>query len=488
MKRFPSLYEVDTRDWLYRCSAEAGESITLDRIPNASLDRLAERGFDFLWPMGIWQTGEAGAKVSQSSADWQESFRRALPDLTPEDITGSPFAIAEYEVPPQFGGPEALQALRARLLKRGIRLVLDFVPNHVALDHDWARTHPEFLMEGSEDLLAGQPSNYIRLKAGDASRIYAHGRDPYMPAWPDTLQLDYSNPDLQEAMAAILERIAGQCDGVRCDMPMLMLPQIFQRTWGRVMKPFWPVAAARARKRNPQFLLMAEAYWEMEWELQQQGFDYTYDKNLYDRLVRRNADEVRGHLTAEWAYQNKSVRFLENHDEPRAAAVFPGDLGRAAAVVSFFVPGLRFFHDGQLEGARIKPSVHLRRRAVEPADPQIAAFYERLLRALVSEAFQGDWRLLDTVPAWGGNPTASSFLCFSWSVNGRFAALAAVNFSEHQSQCYVRLPMPEPAGKVTFRDLLSDQVYVRDGPDLAARGLYLDFAPWASYVFLVELQ
>jgi len=488
MKRFPTLYQVDTRDWLYRCSVEAGEPVTLDRIPDTQLDRLSARGFDLLWPLGIWQTGEAGANVSRCNPDWQESFCRALPNLMPAEITGSPYAITDYQVHRQFGGPEALQVLRERLSRRGSRLILDFVPNHVALDHEWTRTHPEFLMDGSAELLAREPANYVQIEAGGEARIYAYGRDPYFSGWPDTLQLDYSNPCLHEEMTQILERIASQCDGVRCDMAMLILPQVFQRTWGRAMKPFWPAAASRIKKNHPQFLLIAEAYWGLEWELQQQGFDYTYDKELYDRLAHRRANEVRGHLTAEWAYQNKSVRFLENHDEPRAATAFPGDVGRAAAAVSFFVPGLRLFHDGQLEGARIKPSVHLRRRAVEPTDPQIAAFYERVLRALEEEVFQGDWRILDCAAAWEGNPKASDFLCFSWSEDGRFAALVTVNFSDQQGQCYVRLPMLGSAGRLTFRDLLSEDVYVRDIAELAARGLYLDSAAWGSHIFLVEYQ
>ena len=85
-------------------------------------------------------------------------------------------------------------------------------------------------------------------------------------------------------MARELERIATMCDGVRCDMAMLILPDVFERTWGRRPEPFWPRTIERVRKAAPSFLFMAEVYWDLEWELQQQGFNYTYDKRLYDRL------------------------------------------------------------------------------------------------------------------------------------------------------------------------------------------------------------
>ena len=189
--------------------------------------------------------------------------------------------------------------------------------------------------------------------------MLAHGRDPYFPGWPDTLQLNYGNPATQEAMIAELVKIAGQCDGVRCDMAMLVLPDVFERTWNIQAQPFWPRATERVRERAPGFCFMAEVYWDLEWTLQQQGFDYTYDKRLYDRLRDGHARPVREHFHAGLDYQNKMARFLENHDEPRAAATFPADVHQAAAVITFLSPGLRFFHQGQFEGRRKRISPHL---------------------------------------------------------------------------------------------------------------------------------
>jgi hypothetical protein len=183
-----------------------------------------------------------------------------------------------------------------------------------------------------------------------------------------------------------LLKIAGQCDGVRCDMAMLVLPEVFERTWGIQAQPFWPKATQRVREKSPDFCFMAEVYWDMEWTMQQQGFDYAYDKRLYDRLREGHARPVREHFHAGLDYQNKLARILENHDEPRAAATFPPDVHEAAAVISFFSPGLRFFHQGEFEGKTKRISLHLVRGPREPMDERLAQFYHRLLAVLRNRA------------------------------------------------------------------------------------------------------
>ena len=141
---------------------------------------------------------------------------------------------------------------------------------------------------------------------------------------------------------------------------------------------------------------MAEVYWDMEWTLQQQGFDLCYDKRLYDRLVHDPPESVRGHLQADGAYQQRLIRFIENHDEPRAALTFGSARGRAAAVVMSTLQGARLYHDGQLEGFRTHLPIQLGRQPDEPSDPDLRSFYGRLLRAVaVAQLRCGDWRLCD---------------------------------------------------------------------------------------------
>jgi len=281
---YPSLYQINTRVWMTELSRELGHPATLDDIPDADLDHLAGKGFDWIWFLSVWQTGQAGQRISRSNPEWRKEFQDTLPDLRDADIPGSGFAITGYTVHKSLGGTAALARMRERLRKRGLKLMLDFVPNHTALDHPWVEEHPDYYVRGTEQELARAPANYIRLKTKGGELILAHGRDPYFAGWPDTLQLNYGNPATQEAMIGELLKIAQQCDGVRCDMAMLVLPEVFQRTWGIAAKPFWPEATRRVRERVPDFCFMAEVYWDLEWTMQHEGFDYAYDKRLYDRL------------------------------------------------------------------------------------------------------------------------------------------------------------------------------------------------------------
>jgi glycosidase len=491
----PSLYQINTRVWLHELGHAVGRSATLDDVADRAVDRIAADGFDWVWLLGVWQTGEAGRQISRSRLEWQHEYRELLPDFTADDVCGSPFAVREYVVNRDFGGPPALERFRKRLGERGIHLMLDFVPNHTALDHPWVREHADFYVGGSEEDLVREPHNYCKVATASGPRVLAHGRDPYFPGWPDTVQVNYRHRRFRAEMLDVLDTIADQCDGLRCDMAMLVLPDVIMRTWGDrarpgdgsppIDEPFWPVAIDRVRRRRPGFVFMAEAYWDLEWILQQQGFDYTYDKRFYDRLRAQDAGAVRGHLLADPDYQRRSVRFLENHDEPRAAAVFPAAVHQAAAVLTLLVPGLRFVHEGQRSGRRVRTSNHLRRRAPEPVDEELRSFYERLLSCMRrTEVREGGWRLVERQAAWDGNSTWDRFIAFSWERSGRHV-LVAVNYGPTQAQCYVRWPWVDvAAGAVVLQDLMAPTIrYERDGADVSQRGLYLDMPPWSYHVF-----
>jgi glycosidase len=486
----PSLYQVNTRVWLTSLSQTLGRPATLDDIPDAEFDRFAAMGFDWIWFLSVWQTGLVGQQISRSNPEWQKEFRDTLPDLRDEDIGGSGFSITAYAVPAALGGDAALARLRQRLAKRGLKLMLDFVPNHMALDHPWVENHPEYFVAGTEDLLVREPQNYIRVKQKRGDLILAYGRDPYFSGWSDTVQLDYSNPDTQETMMRELEKIAKRCDGVRCDMAMLILPEVFERTWGRKSPPFWPQAIQRVREIAPNICIMAEVYWDLEWTMQQQGFDYTYDKRLYDRLREGHARPVREHLHAALDYQIKLARFLENHDEPRAAASFDPRVHRAAAVITYSVPGLRFFHQGQFEGRKKRISPHLIRAPNESPDPEIQGFYEHLLAILRKPVVKsGEWQWLTCQPAWEGNGSWDAFVAHAWSGPGNERMLIVVNYAPHPSQCFLKLPFREFNNRsVRLKDSLSAACYDRAGNELLERGLYVDLQPWSYHVFDLELS
>lgn len=486
---YPSLYQINTRVWLTELARELRRPTTLDDIPDAELDHLAAMGFDWVWFLSVWQTGLGAQRVSRTNPDWLREFHETLPDLTDDDIPGSGFAITGYTVHENLGGDASLARLRERLRQRGLRLMLDFVPNHTGLDHWWVEEHPEYYVPGTEEDLARAPQNYTRVRREPGELILAYGRDPYFSGWPDTLQLNYGNPATQEAMAGELVKIAGQCDGVRCDMAMLVLPEIFARTWRIPAPSFWPAAIRRVRDRVPGFCFMAEVYWDREWTMQQEGFDYAYDKRLYDRLREGHTRPVREHFHAGLDYQNKLARFLENHDEPRAAATFPAGMHEAAAVITFLSPGLRFFHQGQFEGRLKRISPHLSRAPDEAVNETLEEFYTRLLDTLRQPAVrQGQWQLLECAPAWDGNGSSDAFIACAWQDPVGARLLVAVNFAAHPSQCYVRLPFPDLGDRRwQLRDLLGDAHYERDGHDLHSHGLYLDVAPWQHHVFELGL-
>ncbi|NKB18344.1 MAG: alpha-amylase, partial [Pseudanabaena sp. CRU_2_10] len=344
------------------------------------------------------------------------------------------------------------------------------------------QAHPEYYVPGTEAQLAEQPQNYIKVELPQGSAILAYGRDPYFDGWPDTLQLNYGNPALQTAMSEELLKISQWCDGLRCDMAMLLLPEIFQRTWGITTEPFWDKAIQKVRERYPDFIFIAEVYWDLEWTLQQHGFDYTYDKRLYDRLREQHIRPVKEHFWADLDYQKKSARFLENHDEPRAATTFPPGIHQAAAILTYFCPGLRFYHQGQLLGWQKKISVHLCRGPEQPTDPSLQGFYRQLLKVLRLSMFRnGDWQLLECKPAREGNWTWECVIAFAWQGHDGKRAIAVVNYAPNQSQCYVTLPWSDLDDRMyQLKDLMGSASYDRRGTDLLAPGLYLDLPAWGT--------
>lgn len=486
--KYPTVYEINAWVWLHELSRAHGRPLTLGEVPPAELERLAGYGFDALWLMGVWERSPGARRISRTHPALLEEYRHTLPDYTEEDVVGSPYAIRGYRVAAALGGDEGLARLRARLRESGLRLVLDFVPNHMAIDHPWVSEHPERLVRGDAASLAREPRNYFRVGAGASSRVFAHGRDPYFDGWPDTVQLDYRRAETREAMTGELLSIAAKCDGVRCDMAMLVTHEIFLRTWGGEFDPpgaeFWPAACDRVRAKHPGFLLMAEVYWELEHRLQQQGFDFAYDKRLYDRLLGDDAAGVRAHLRADLSYQGRLARFVENHDERRAQEAFGPARSPAAAALTLTLPGLRLLHEGQLEGRRVKLSVHLGRRPPEPADEGVLAHHRRLLAALARPVFHdGEWRQIEPREAWAGNPSHRHFVASLWALGAEFR-LTATNLSPARAQCYLPLELPALACRSwLLRDLLSEARYERDGDGLLSPGLYLDVPAYGHHLF-----
>jgi hypothetical protein len=481
----PFIYEINTWAWLESIAAQEGRSVDLGSVPPRYFDELAGLGFDAVWLMGVWQRSPAGVAIALANADLRTAFDAALPDWGPTDVVGSPYCIRNYIVDDRLGGPTALAAARQALVDRGMRLILDFVPNHVAPDHPWTEQRPELFVAGTDADLAADPASFVEV----GGRVLANGRDPYFAAWPDVVQLNAFDPGLRAAAVQTVISIAEQCDGVRCDMAMLMMNDVFARTWGARVGPapatdYWPTVIAAVRDQHPGFLFLAEAYWDLEWPLMQQGFDYCYDKRLYDRILGGDVEQVRQHLLADSNYQNALVRFVENHDEPRAASTFGPGEAPAAAVATLTQTGARLIHDGQLQGRRIRLPVFLGRFPVEEVDEQIAQFYQTLLAALADPTFRnGKWELCERL-GWPGNAGFENLVAWCWAGESRW--LVVVNISEQSATGRVRVPWPNLRGQRWWlTDPTRNLAFDRDGDDLVD-GLYVQLDSWQWHLLRLD--
>jgi hypothetical protein len=485
----PVVHEVNTVVWLREQGARHGGPLTLATVPAEGWDELALPGVDAVWLMGVWERSPVGLAIARADQALMASFREALPVCRDEDVVGSPYCVRRYVADEALGGPAALAVARQELARRGVRLVLDYVPNHVAPDHPWVQERPDVFVRGSAEDLAGSPEAF--LDAG--GHVLARGRDPYFPPWPDVVQLNAFSEAMRAATVETLVDIGEQCDGVRCDMAMLLVNEVFARTWGERAgavpdAELWPSVLARVRERHPDMLFVAEAYWDLEGLLQHQGFDHCYDKRLYDRMLGDDAGAVRAHLAADPGYQRHLVRFLENHDEPRAAATLgPPPREQVSAVAVATLPGLTLWHEGQLDGRRVRLPVFLARRPDEPADAELRDFHLALLDAARHSGMRtGDWQLLECT-GWPSDGSCRHLVAWAWD-GGTGRHLTVVNLSDQEARGRVHLPWADVRGRqAVLTGLLSGEVYERDGHELADAGLFVALPPWGHHVLRVEV-
>jgi len=442
MRRHPHLFEANARIFLERLSRKHNSRLTLSTVPEEEWEKIRERGFDLIWLMGAWQRSPGAAQVALRHEALRRHFPEALPDLSDKDIEGSPYAVYSYMLDPALGRHEELLELKRRLNYLGMKLIVDFVPNHVALDHPWTLSHPEWFVRPKSEALGEHPDWFFKTRHGID---LAHGRDPYFPPWTDSAQLNYFSAELRQVMIQELGHISKLADGVRCDMAMLAMNAVFDRVWSPfaanaapVQSEFWTQAIRRIKEENASFLFLAEAYWGLEWPLHELGFDYAYDKPFYDHLLSGDVAGIRTHLEAAPAFQEQCMRFIENHDEQRAVKAFGPKKSMAAAVMVATLPGLRFFHDGQAEGKKKRLPVQLVREPAEKPDVETMVFYRELWDCVNTPCFhQGQWASLEVMdPAFGG--ISKSILAWVW-ILGEEGRLVAVNYSEHPAKGRIEL-------------------------------------------------
>ena len=411
------IFEINTWPWLNKLSHENKRPISLENIPKLILDKDLDP-YDTIWLMGVWKRSQKSKFIASTHNGLLKDYKDALADFSIEDVIGSPYSIYEYSVDPKLGGNNGLSTFYNELKSRNKKLILDFVPNHLSRDNPWRESHPEYFIQGSEIDSQINPTTFFKTK----NKVFAHGKDPYFPAWTDTLQVNPFSKEFREQIIKILSKMGDICDGVRCDMAMLAKNSVFRQTWGLyagkpLEKEFWVEIISEVKKINPNFIFIAEVYWDMEWELIQQGFDFCYDKRLYDRLLHSPVGEIKGHLHAELNYQNHLVRFIENHDEQRAITCFGLEKSLAAAMIALTLPGCKLVHYGQNLGFSIKLPVQLGRYPSESPKNEIQKIYDSFIQIIVKEIpLNGTWKLIDVndpliVYYWKGHSTYSIIFC-----------------------------------------------------------------------------
>jgi hypothetical protein len=482
-KKNPAIYEINTWVWLGELSNELKEPVTLANVPDEKWDELAHLQMDAVWFMGVWERSPRGIAISNLNAGNLADFRRALSDFSFADNVGSPYCIRRYVVDEHLGGNDGLAEARRQLAKRGIKLILDFVPNHLAHDHPWVTELPDYFIQGNKEDLRDDPITYVQI----GGTIFACGKDPFYPAWQDVLQVNVFHPGLRGEIIETVTRIASQCDGIRCDMAMLVMTEIFEATWKKRAGSlpeleYWEEVIPAVKRTNRDFIFIAEAYWDKEWALQRQGFDYCYDKRLYDRLEHDTAPNIRLHLTADNNYQSKLLRFLENHDEPRHLTVFEPEKLQAAAIISSTLPGARLFHEGQFEGRKVRLPVFLRRRPEESVNVDLHDFYFQLLHVTRKRVFRkGYWQLCECL-GWAENENYINLLAWNW-LDGDSRFLVVVNYSNKIAQGRVKIPGRDLQGRNwRLNDAMSEITFERNGDEMQGEGLYVSLPPWKSHL------
>ena len=479
----PVIYEINTWVWLYELSKRYRQSITLGNVPTQEWDAIKKMGVDVVWFMGVWERSPEGKRISSANEMLQQDFLNALPDYEDDDNLGSAYCVKRYEVDERLGGRGGLAVARRALLARRILLLLDFVPNHVARDHPWVIEHPEYFIHGTVQDLLTSSGAYFESRG----EVIACGKDPNFPAWQDVAQLNAFHPGYREAVLSTLEDIAHQCDGVRCDMAMLMLDSIFSQNWGvsasaPLEQGFWNQVVSMTQLTHPDFHFIAEAYWGTQPELSQAGFAFCYDKDLYDLLVFAKTPTIERHLGVGVEKQETMLRFIENHDEQRAASLFNTPKAIAAAIALSTFPGAKLFHLGQFEGRKVKLPVFLRRWMDEPEVVEWKNIYNLLVRLASSPLLKlGEWKLCPHT-GWEDNKSHEQLLCWSWHRPNE-TLLVIINYADQASQGRVILPWKDLDGE-SWRliDLIRGEAFIRPTAELLTNGLFVDLRGWGFHL------
>ena len=489
--KYPSLYQISTRPFLYQLSQEYGQTLTsLRDIPDKVFTDFKNKNFDYVWFMGVWQVGEYGIKHDRESESLVNGYKQILPDYTSEDAIGCPYSITDYVCNKELcpNGDEDLLWLKQKLNSLGIRLILDFIPNHFSLDSVLIDENKDYFIQAPK----GSSPPY------DSSRYFtngiAYGNMQWSSAWTDVAQLNYYNEDTRTMMKKKLLKIAEYADGVRCDMAYIMLNDYFYGTWKTELdsygwtKPseeFWLSAIKEVKNSYPDIIFLAEVYGDVYKDLINLGFDYTYDKELLDRFKTGNMDNIRDWIYNTNSYSSHLCRFIENHDDNRATEMFGYYIKRTdiTALATYTLPGMKFYFQDQWYAYKNKLDVHLRRSYNENKSDEAIEFYNKFLPIVNQEIFRnGDYTVI--YPEGDSN---WRLICITWKNNDTGEKLlVVVNYTDASGWGLVKLSDISGSGSIQLKELLSGEVYERNRDEIRSNGLYVGVDAYSSQIFAYD--
>ncbi|MDR1941410.1 MAG: hypothetical protein LBQ47_03710 [Endomicrobium sp.] len=487
MRTNPHVLEINAHAWLRRMQREIKDFKTLADVSEERVRIIRDRGgFDGVWLMGVWQESPASRKIAREDAGINDALKKAEPNYSKEDIIGSQYSIYGYEVNPVLGGKDALLAFKQKLNDYGISLILDFAGNHLSVDHPLTLSDPDIFIRSESE--PEDKNLFFKTQNGD---WLAHGKDPYFPAWTDTAQINHFSLKARAYLLEQLLKISDLCDGLRCDMTMLMLNKIFRDAWGPYVKErtpdeeFWPEAVRKVKEKRPDFVLGAEVYWGLEWEIQEMGFDYTYDKILYDRLLLSNAQDIQGHLNAEHLYQKRSIRFISNHDEECPVSAFGSEKSKAAAVIAGTITGCRLFTVSQLVGEKLRlPIQYVPNKCC--IDEDVYSFYDTFLHIIDHPCFHGgQWVLKTAKPAAENDDTYRNILSWSWTQSSTHK-IVVINYSAAPARCVIHLDKFPKEENYSLKEEFTQELIPVSISGIKKNGLALELPPYGYKILTVD--
>ena len=476
------LLEISIRPYLYALSNKYGRPIkSIREIPDIEFNDWQSMGFNWIWLYGVWEIGEYVRQYDLEDQILLNRYNENLPNWTREDVIGYPLCIYSYDINPEVGTLEDLIWFREQLKKRGMLLMLDYVPNHTAIDAPEMREHPEFYIRTTE-------TNHEKY---DLSRFMpngiAYGAGKFMPPMRFNAQLNLFRYDCRDHQINKLLQISELCDGVRVHLAQYQINSQFDLYWDKELgdcrappDEFWKVAIDRVRAKNPKFIMMGESYgYENQEKLLECGFNYIYEKELLDKLLYGDVHSFKSLIFQNHFITNRMVHFVENHDEPRILSRFHYDvkIACAASAALLTLPGIRLINFHQWLGYLPQIDVNLRRANDSHANKDIMLFYTRLFKVLDTDMIRyGQWEPLVV-------HDSDSVLAWKW-VFGNQHLLVTINFKNDWSGGRVICEdAPIDMREIPVHELIYNTTYIRDPQEMRDTGLVLYLERYQTQVF-----